>query len=283
VTRGEAVEEDSTAVQETRNSVSVSPYFAIPLGRRGTVNTGYQLSHTSFMDTDQWNTEHRFFGDGEYELTPRLHALAGYFYSRVFKSGEGYGRHVAYGGGRYYYTEDSSVYLTLGPSYTQYSGGEDAPRLFWHGGVEHVFTTLRVALETSLDYEVDPVSEEPAVRKWAELSVGKEFSRSTVDAYARHEIYEDDFTDGETTLEVLGLRAAHWLTDRLQARADGRVQWQDQDGQDARFWYAGAGLVYALAEDLDAEFWYRLKVVTGDLDEDNYNVNRVWLQLTKTF
>ncbi|WP_029897846.1 TIGR03016 family PEP-CTERM system-associated outer membrane protein [Desulfohalovibrio reitneri] len=294
VTRGETVEGDTTERQVTQNTFAASPYTLIRLGQRGEAKTGYRFSKISYFDGEgEGRTEHQGFTDLTYEMTGRLTSLGGYSLTRSEADTRDYTRHLAYLGANYAYAEDSSAYFKAGPSIINYSDQEDSTtRFFWNAGLTHVMGSVTASLDTGLDYEDDPLADTPTVTKYAGLTVSKNFERSTAAVFTRVEDYDRDVAPENTVSSadadtgrhyVVGVRGTHQLSERWSANADARWDLQDRDVNDVTRWYTGVGLNYEIGHGFTAGTWYRLKLVSGDREEDKYNVNRVGVQLTKHF
>jgi predicted porin len=288
-TRGEAVEEDSTVDQLQQNIFTFSPYITPRFGERGQAKAGYAYSNIWYDEDDRESKNiHRGFVDGEYELSGQTALLSGYSYTQELWEDETLDRNIFYLGGRYAYAENGVVYLKAGPQHTRYRDRDtSSSSLFWDAGLDHDFGTVLLHLNTGVSFEDDPDTGETYERRFGTLRLTKTWSRTTASVYSTLEEYEDRSNEGEDGEEVrrtlLGMSLSHELSERLTASMGLIHDFQDRSDDDTRRWYANLGLNYALSERMGLGCWYRFKDSSSDDEEEEYQVNRVGVQLTMTF
>jgi uncharacterized protein (PEP-CTERM system associated) len=104
---------------------------------------------------------------------------------------------------------------------------------------------------------------------------------STLEEY---EDRSDEGGDGEAVRRTaLGLNLSHELSERLTASMGLSHDFQNRSDDDTRRWYANIGLKYALSERVGLGCWYRFKDSSSDDEEEDYQVNRIGVQITMTF
>jgi uncharacterized protein (PEP-CTERM system associated) len=226
--------------------------------------------------------------DGEYELSGQTTLLSGYSYTQELWEDETLDRNIAYLGGRYAYAENGVVYLKIGPQHTRYRDSDtSSSSLFWDAGLDHDFGAVLLHLGTGVSFEDDPDTGETYERRFGTLRLSKSWSRTTASVYSTLEEYEDRSDEGEDGEDVrrtvLGMNLSHELSERLTASIGLIHDFRDRADDDTRRWYANIGLRYALSERVGLSCWYRFKDSSSDDSDEDYQVNRVGVQLTMTF
>lgn len=288
-TRGEAVEEDSTVDQLQQNIFTFSPYIVPRFGSRGQAKVGYAYSNIWYDEEDRDSKNiHRGFADAEYELSAQTALLSGYSYTRELWEDETLDRNIFYLGARHAYSENGVAYLKAGPQHTRYRDrGTSASSLFWDAGLDHDFGAVVLHLGTGVSFEDDPDTGETYERRFGTLRLSKAWTRTTASVFSTLEEYEDrsDEAGGGKAVRrtAIGMSMSHELTERLTASLGLTHDFQDRSGADTRRWYANVGLRYALSERMELGCWYRFKESSSDGRDQDYQVNRVGLQLTMTF
>ncbi|PKN42140.1 MAG: TIGR03016 family PEP-CTERM system-associated outer membrane protein [Deltaproteobacteria bacterium HGW-Deltaproteobacteria-18] len=288
-TRGEALEDDSTIDQLQQNIFTFSPFFTPRFGQRGQAKVGYAYSNI-WYDEDDRDTKniHRGFVDAEYELSGQTALLSGYSYTQELWEDEILDRNIAYLGGRYAYAENGVAYLKAGPQHTRYRNSDtSSSSLFWDAGLDHDFGAVLLHLSTGVSFEDDPETGETYERRFGTLRLSKTWSRTTGSVFSTLEEYEDrsdEVGDGETVRRtLLGLNLSHELSERMTVSMGLIHDFQNRSDDDTRRLYANIGLNYALSERMKLGCWYRFKDSSSDDEEDDYEVNRVGVQLSMTF
>lgn len=293
VTEGNATEDDSTSGLVQQNTFTFSPYITPRFGERGQAKIGYAYSNIWYDDSDKDSKNiHKGFADADYELTDRAALLSGYSYTQEISEDDTVDRHIAYLGGRYAYSERGTVHLKIGPQYTRYrDDGTSSTSVYWDAGLNHDFGPVQLALTSGISFDDDPDTGETYERKFATARLTRAWERTTASVFTSLEDYEesagdsrDDKDNGIDSIRrtTLGLNLSHELTARLTGTAGLSYDFDDSDDNTKR-WIANLGLTYALSENMNLSGWYRFKdSASDDIDED-YQVNRVGLQLTYNF
>lgn len=288
-TRGEALEEDSTIDLLQQNTFTFSPYITPRFGERAQAKVGYAFTNIWYDEDDRDSKNiHRGFADAEYELSGRTSLLSGYSYTHELWEDETLDRNIFYLGGRYAYAENGVVYLKAGPQYTRYRDRDtSSSSLFWDAGLDHDFGAVLLHLGTGVSFEDDPDTGETYERMFGTLRLTKTWSRTTASVFSTLEEYEDRSDEGgdgeEVRRTLLGMNLSHELSPRLTATMGLSHDFQDRSDDDTRRWYANIGLNYALSERVRLGCWYRFKDSSSDNEEEEYQVNRVGVQITMTF
>lgn len=294
-TRGDVREEDSTSGLVQQNTFTFSPYITPRFGDRTSAKVGYAYTNIWYDDSDKDSKDiHRGFLDGDYELSDRASLLSGYSYTMELSEDDTLDRHIAYLGGRYEYSADGDVYLKIGPQYSRYRDRDtSSTSLYWDAGLNHDFGAVLLNLSTGISFDDDPDTGETYERRFATATLTKIWERTRGSVYASLEDYEDSadggrYNDGDTgSVEstrrtVFGLNLSHELTARLTGSMGLSHDFDDSDDNTKR-WYANLGLTYALSETMNLSAWYRFKDSSSDDVDEDYQVNRVGLQLTYLF
>jgi hypothetical protein len=288
-TRGEAVEDDSTVDQLQQNIFTFSPYITPRFGERGQAKVGYAYSNIWYDDADRDSKNiHRGFADAEYELSAQSALLMGYSYTQELWEDETLDRNIAYLGGRHAYAEHGVVYLKAGPQHTRYRDRDtSSSSLFWDAGLDHDFGSVLLHLGTGVSFEDDPDTGETYERKFGTLRLTKSWPRTVASVFSTLEEYEDrsdEVSDGEAVRRTaLGLSLSYELSERLTASMGLIHDFQNRSDDDTRRWYANFGLKYALSERVGLSCWYRFKDSSSNDEDEEYQVNRIGVQITMTF
>lgn len=308
VTDGNATQDDSTSDLVQQNTFTFSPFITPRFGERGKAKIGYAYSNIWYEDDEDDEDDgggdnegkdiHKGFADADYELTERASLLSGYSYTQELSDEETLDRHIAYLGGRYAYSEHGSAFLKLGPQYTRYRDeGTSSTSLFWDAGLNHDFGPVQLDLSTGISFDDDPDTGETYERRFATARLTRPWDRTTLSLSASLEDYEegaDDGSDGRNRRDgddgdaesirrtSLGLNLSHEFTARLTGNAGLTHDFEDSDDNTKR-WLANLGLTYALTESLNLSAWYRFKDSSSDDIDEDFQVNRLGLQLTYLF
>lgn len=286
VTRGDATGATGTVQQVNQNIFGFSPYTVFRFGQRGNLKTGWRFQDIQYDGQGVDKTQNIGFADAKYELTDKWAAEAGYSITRQDSEQVGYVRQVPYVGARYQYAEDSYRYLHVGESFTQNDGQKAGdPRFFWEFGGVQTFGSVSVEAVSAVKYEDDPLSGGTYERQTNSLSLTKKFKRTRLGLYGSYDHYEGG-SRGTTETTRVGFTLNHELSARLSGSLDVSRQLQDGSISETERWEGGVGLKYLLSEEYVADLWYRVKnaYATGsNSDRDTYRVNRIGLQLTRTF
>lgn len=293
VTRGNSTLEDSSSADLVQQNIfTFSPFVTPRFGGRGQAKIGYAFSNIWYDDPDREGKDiHRGFVDADYELTQRASLLSGYSYAREISEDDTLGRHIAYIGGRYAYSEHGAVFLKAGPQHTRrHDQGTSSTSLFWDAGLNHDFGILQLALATGVAFDDDPDTGETYERRYGTARLTRPWERTTVSVFTTVDEYEESVGRGRSIVKggdsirrtALGLDLSHEFTARLTGTAGLSHDFEDSD-DNTRRWMARLGLTYLLSENMNLSAWYRFKDSrSDDLDED-FRVNRVGLQLTYVF
>ena len=293
VTEGNATDDQASNTLVQQNTFTFSPYIVPRFGERGQAKVGYAYSNIWYDESDRDTKNiHKGFADADYELTDRASLLSGYSYTQEISEDDTLDRHIAYLGGRYAYSERGTVHLKIGPQYTRYRDDDtSSTSVYWDAGLNHDFGPVQLALTTGISFDDDPDTGETYERKFATARLTRPWERTTLSVYTSLEDYEESATDGRSDgsndaesirRTTLGLNLSHEFTARLTGTAGLSHDFDDSD-DNTRRWIANLGLTYALTESMNLSAWYRFKdSASDDIDED-FQVNRVGLQVTYTF
>jgi len=277
-------EESLYGNQSDSNNFTASPYFNFRLGSNSTLRTGYRYINVWYKDpTGIDRRQHVGFAEATYEYSPRLSLSASYTYTHE-NSESSYDRHVPYVGFRYEYKDRSFLFAQAGYTWFNARGNNSSNYPYWNAGLTHAFGTYTVSLATGVQYPEDPLSGVTRETDYT-LTITKELSRGNVALNIGYANFSGDAIDTENRYGG-GITARYDLGSRLQATLAAYIERYDHRLSDTytRRIFLNPSLSYPLPKDVVITLSYVFADYYSPLIySDNYTVNRVILEMTKTF
>jgi uncharacterized protein (PEP-CTERM system associated) len=176
--------------------------------------------------------------------------------------------------------------VKVGPQYTRYRDrNTSSGSAYWDAGLNHDFGAVQMALTTGISFEDDPDTGETFERRHGTVRLTRAWDRTTGSVFASLEDYEESADNGDIDSirrTTLGLNLSHEFTARLKGTAGLSYDFEDSDA-DTKRWIANLNLAYALSESMNLSTWYRFKDSASDDEDEEFQVNRVGVQLTYNF
>jgi hypothetical protein len=143
--------------QTDENELILSPYLKINLFSHTSGTTGYQFRNIWYKERSAINkSEQTVFGDFENELSARTQFLVGAKYVRTEARTLTYDRIDLYGGPRYEYAEESTIWFMIGNSWFFLEDNDSGTQASWDVGISHRFVTYTLSFNAALTYIDDP-------------------------------------------------------------------------------------------------------------------------------
>ena len=273
--------------QADRNVTTVSPYLTLRVTERIPVKFGYRFIDTRYFDSVGIDkTDHIAFMDASYELSKRWSLTASYTFTRELADIDNYSQHQALGGFRYEYADKSFLFAQAGNNWISYDSGQRLNSPNWNAGFTHVFATVTGTVNTGVRYNEDPLSN---IMKESFVSgtIEKRFARGSLSFSPTYSEYDSPDTDTLRTKKYgATARGQYELTTDLKGNLAFIAEKYEKamQGRYARRFQVDSSLGYLLARQLTALLTY---IYTGyyspEIAADNWHVNRVMIEIKKTF
>lgn len=296
-----------------RNVFSFSPYVLFQPTVQSILRTGYRYANTWYREENIRTSDlHEAFLDAGYDLTAKFGLDAGYrgawerererdagpALETVFEPGQGAGsgredRHTLYVGARYAYGRGSLVFARFGHTWRRSPDRPSTDDPYWNAGITHAFASMTLAASTLVSYSTDPLRDRTRRTIINAASLTRPYARGRVVLSGGYALYDEP--RGRRT--SAGLSLDHDLTRRLTgtARLDFSRRQEDREvvvetGEQwsrdrVNEWRARLGLSRVLGRDFTAglNYQYTDSSANDPLSDDNFQENRVTLELRKTF
>jgi hypothetical protein len=290
--------------QIDRNVVTVAPYFTIRPTERIPIKAGYRFIDTRYFglsDTSGYQftdpryadsvgvdkVDHVAFLNIAYEFSKRFSLTADYTFTRELAVIDNFSQHQVLGGFRYEYADKSFLFAQAGNNWISYDySGQSLNNFVWNAGITHVFQTVTATATTGVRYTEDPLS---SILKESFVSgiIEKRLNRGTISFSPTYSEYVQTETDTLDTKKYGAIvRGQYELTADLQGNLAFTAEKYERPilGSYTRRFQVDSGLGYLLAKDLTVSLTY---IYTGyyspEIVSDNWHVNRVMVELKKTF
>lgn len=273
--------------QSDRNVVSASPYVTLQPTARVAVKSGYRFIDTIYsgsLGVDK--TDHIAFLDMTYELMKRWSLTADYTFTRELADSDDFDRHQILGGFRYEYADKSFVFAQAGNAGIKFDSGRSFNNNIWNAGFTHQFETVTTTIMTGVKYNEDPLRN-IIQESFVSGTLEKRFRRGTLNLSPYYSEYVLTETDSLQTKKYGAVAQGHYemlpdLNGRLAVTSERYEQWPL--GNSTTRFQIDSGLSYLIARQLTALLSYvYVDYHSPDIVEDNRYVNRVMLELKKTF
>jgi hypothetical protein len=270
--------------QSDTNNFTASPYLLFHPVTLATIKTGYRYTNVWYKDPSGIDRrDHIGFIDASYELTSKLTLSANHTYTHE-NSREPYDRHVSYLGGRYQYEERSFINAQGGYTISDLKYGKDSKKPYWNAGITHYFDHTSVSLNTAVQYPIDPVSGVTRETDYS-LAVNRDFSRGRAGITISYSEYSGPSIDVDKRYGV-GFIANHELLQNLSGSINfsvDRYEHKDTETYTRRI-LVNPSLSYTLPYEITIGLNYTfVNSYSPKTIDDRYNVNRVSLEIRKSF
>jgi hypothetical protein len=270
--------------QSDSNNFTASPYLQFHPVTLATIKTGYRYTNVWYKNSSGIDRkDHVGFLDASYELSPQLTLNANHTFTHE-NSTEGYDRHTSYMGGRWEYLERSFINANGGYTFNNMKHGKDSRKPYWNAGITHSFDHTSVSLNTSVQYPIDP--ESGTTREINNtLAVIKEFDRGRAGITISYSEYSGAAIDVDKRYGV-GLTASHELFENLIGNLNFSVDRYDHRETEtySRRILVNPSLTYTLPHEITIALNYTfINSYSPKTIDDRYNVNRVSLEIRKSF
>jgi hypothetical protein len=277
-------QEGLIANQSDSNNFTASPYLQFHPGKQITVKSGYRYTNVWFSNVDGIDRrDHIGYIDANYELSPKLSMNANHTYIHE-SSTEAFDRNTSYIGGRYQYTDRSFVSAQVGFTFNNSKNGDDSNKPYWNAGITHYFDHTSVVLSSAVLYPYDPLS--GATRQIDNsLAINRELSRGNVGltlSYSNFSGTEIDVNNRYGAAINARYELAPNISGSLACSVD-KYDHQDINTYTRRI-LLNPSLNYALPHEINITLNYVfIDSYSPKTLEDRYQVNRVSLELRKSF
>jgi hypothetical protein len=277
-------QESLIADQSDSNNFTASPYLQFHPNSQATVKIGYRYNNVWYSEASAIDRrDHIGYLDVSYEFSPQLTLNANYTFTHE-SSTEGYDRHTSYVGGRYEYGERSFISANGGYTISDYKDSGNSGDPYWNAGITHSFDHSSVSLTTSVTYPTDPLSGTSMETVYT-LAFNKELARGTAGLTLRYSEFSGTEIDAEKSYGA-GITLRHELLPNLSGSLSCNVdKYEHADtGTYTRRILVNSSLSYTLPREftigLNSTF---VDSYSPETLEDRYQVNRVSLELRKSF
>lgn len=273
--------------QSDRNVVSASPYITVQPTARIAVKSGYRFVDTiysSSLGVDK--TDHVAFLNMTYELVKRWSLTADYAFTRELADNDDFNRHQILGGFRYEYADKSFLFAQGGNTRIRYERGRSFDNNIWNAGLTHQFDTATATIVTGVRYNEDPLRN-IIQESFVSGTLEKRFERGALGLSPYYSEYVLTETDSLQTKKYGAVAQGSYeilpdFNGRVALTSERYQQWPLRNST-VRF-QVDSGLSYLLARLLTASFSYvYVDYSSPDIVADNRHVNRVMVELKKTF
>ena len=270
------------------NVFEINPYAVLLLTSRTTLTTGYEYRNVWYDDPQALDrTENTAYGDISRTLTETARLDASILSSRIDMSLQRVTRTTGLIGPRYEYREKSFFWGRIGLTMSDYEDGQRDRNLTWDAGIIHHLVTTTLSGETGRRWIDDAyLGERREDRYIVSLETERERTSAGI-SIALREYGSDLYTDERrysTTADF-----SHYLTERLQgtyALMIDRYEQYPADGPDKMtiVYRTDVRFAHHISENVTLSLSYRYTdSYSQDTRPDNYEVNRVLVEIKKSF
>jgi len=274
--------------QSDQNIGSVSPYIVLRPTTKLTVKTGYRYVNTWYKDPQAVSKQsHIGFINNSYEISSKLFLTGDYTFTReVPQRNSSFYRHEAYVGPRYEYADKSFIYAKGGFIASDYDNG---PHLFnpsWNAGITHTFDSMVASVSTGVKYSDDPLGS--SIRETSyNASLTGNLPRGSLTLQGSYTEFLDATVDRMKNKRYSGgVNGAYELVQDLRATLG--VTYENYEDLQRKGttdkYFVDCGLKYDFGKELSVGLTYKyIDYSSVEIATDNYQVNRVILEVKKVF
>lgn len=274
--------------QSDQNIGIVSPYLVLHPTSHLTLKTGYRYINTWYKDPQAIDKQdHIGFINSSYELTSKFFLTVDYTFTREIPlSNSSFYRHEAYLGPRYEYADKSFIYARGGIIASDYDNGIDYFNPSWNAGITHVFDTMTADLSMGMKYSDDPLGNSTLDTSY-NISLTKNLQRGSLTLRGSYTEFLDANTDRLKNKRYSGgFTGAYELVQDLRASLGLTYENYEnllRNGTTDKY-FVDCGLNYNFGKELTVGLTYKyIDYSSAAIDTDNKQINRVILEVKKTF
>lgn len=274
--------------QSDQNVGTVSPYLVLHPTARLTLKTGYRYTNTWYKDPQAIDKQdHIGFLNSSYELSSKLFLTAEYTFTREIPlNNNSFYRNEAYLGPRYEYADRSFIYARGGIIASNYDNGTDYINPSWNAGITHAFDSMTADLSAGMKYSDDPLGNSTLDTSY-NISLTRNLQRGSLTLRGSYTEFLDANTDKLRNKRYSGgFTGAYELVQDLRASLGVTYEkYEDlqRNGTTDKY-YVDFGLNYNFGKELTVGLTYKyIDYSSAEIATDNYQVNRVILEVKKSF
>lgn len=305
--RGDTIEGDGTTDLVNKNRFEVSPYCNLHLSDRTDTRFGYRFTDLRYSEGNNRNhpipglnneydfsskvsQQHTVFTETNHALTDRIDLKAGLDGTRhdVEKARESDAnqsltRYKAYIGGAWKLSEDATVQVLAGPSYTVPDDGKEKLRPYVNSSVVWVVGRSEFGLAYDMDYFDDPETGGSKSRTSSSTWWTKNFERARLTARLEYRRYDRPNGGTEENYRP-SIFSSYDISERLSATASATAEnISGGNTTSANAYHTSLGLNYQLSESSRVSLTYRNKIAEKSGTREGYDVNRLMLEAYVAF
>jgi len=274
--------------QTDQNIGTVSPYLVLRPATNLVLKIGYRYINTWYKDPASVSKQdHQGFINLAYDFSPKIIFTTDYtFTNELPETGNSFYRHEVLAGPRYEYADKSFIFAQGGVTATDYSNGTNTLNPAWKGGITHTVDTFVAAATVGTGYTDDPAGDSTFSTSYI-LTLTKNLSQGSVTLRGSYIEYEDAETE-ETTTKTY----AAGINSLLEVLPDIKVNLgftyeNYHDVEIASYtdkYFVDSGISWLAGKDLNLGLYYKfIDYSSAETADDNYRINRVILEVRKTF
>lgn len=274
--------------QTSQNIGTVSPFLVLRPTSNSTVKTGYRYINTWYKDPASVSKEdHQGFINLSYDLSPKIIFTTDYtFTHEIPETGATFNRHEVLAGPRYEYADKSFIFAQGGVIATTYTNGNNTLNPAWKAGITHTVDTFVAAATGGTSYTDNPDGASTFTTNYA-LSLTKNIQQGSVTLRGSYTKYADGETE-QTTTESISSGISGLLEVLPGIKVNLGFTYENyHDVQIASYtnkYFVDSGISWLIGKDLNLGLTYKFIQYTSDQAvSDNYEINRVRLEVRKTF
>jgi predicted porin len=270
--------------QSDSNNFTASPYFRFHPLPKVLMRTGYRYMNVWYRDPSGIDRrDHVGFLETTYELSPKLSLTGNYTYTHE-NSIQGFNRHEPALGFRYEYKERSNIFGQGGYTWFSSKNGTSSNNPYWNAGITHSFDHISISLTTGVQYPVDPVSGVTRETDYS-FAINKVLQRGNIGVNVSYAKYSGDNVDIESRYSG-GVTVAYELLEHLNTTLSASIEKYDHRDVNSytRRIYVSPGLSYMFPKEISLALnYFYIDSYSPDILSDRYDVNRITLELRKSF
>jgi len=274
--------------QTDQNIGTVSPYLVVRPASNLLIKTGYRYINTWYKDTaSDSKQDHQGFINLSYELSPQWSLTTDYTLTyELPKVGNDFLRHEVLAGPRFEYADKSFIFAQGGVTDTDYYNGPHTLNPAWKAGITHTVDTFVAVATAGTSYNDDPSGNSTFSTNYL-LSLTKNLSHGYVTLRGTYIEYEDAETEQSTEKNY-----SAGFTSSLEVLPDIKINlgFTYENFHDVQIdsytdkYYVDSGISWLAGKDLTVGLTYKyIDYSSAETAADNYRINRVILEVKKTF
>jgi len=274
--------------QTDQNVGTVSPYLVLRPATNLVLKAGYRYINTWYKDPESISKQdHQGFIDIAYDLSPKTSVTTNYtFTNELPETGNSFYRHEVLAGPRYEYADKSFIFAQGGVTATDYSDGTHVLDPSWKAGITHTIDTFVAAATAGTSYSDDPTGNSTFSTNYS-ASLTKNMVQGYVTLRGSYIKYADAETEQTTTKSYsAGINSSLEVLPDIKVNL-GLTYENYHDVDIASYtdkYYVDSGIFWLAGKDLSLGLSYKfIDYSSAETAADNYQINRVILEVKKTF